>query len=121
MLFRSPDFLVYDYHIYKRPDLDLFLKTCLEWFDVAVWTSSGSAYAAEIVSAIFPNPQALKFVWTRDRCSIRPNYNYDLIDGHYPQYYTRKPLKKVKRRGYNLDSTIAIDDTPKNGSKVMVT
>jgi TFIIF-interacting CTD phosphatase-like protein len=108
-----PNFLVYGYYIYKRPNLDRFIATCLEWFDVAVWTSSGSEYAAEIVSAIFPNPQALKFMWTRDRCSILSNYNYDFIDGHYPQYYTRKPLWKVKRRGYSLESIIAIDDTPK--------
>jgi TFIIF-interacting CTD phosphatase-like protein len=52
-------------------------------------------------------------VWTRDRCSIAYNYNYDLIDVHYPQYYTRKPLKKVKRRGCELESIIVIDDTPK--------
>jgi TFIIF-interacting CTD phosphatase-like protein len=104
---------LYDYQIYKRPNLDRFIATCLEWFDVAVWTSSGSEYAAEVVSAIFPNPQALKFMWTRDRCSIASNYHYDLIDGHYPQYYARKPLWKVKRRGYKLDCIIAIDDTPK--------
>jgi TFIIF-interacting CTD phosphatase-like protein len=121
----SPDFLVYDYYIYKRPDLDRFIATCLEWFDVAVWTSSGSEYAAKIVSAIFPNPQSLKFIWTRDRCSILSNCNYDLIDGHYPQYYSRKPLWKVKRRGYKIESIIAIDDTPKKweqsyGNLIMV-
>jgi TFIIF-interacting CTD phosphatase-like protein len=114
---READFSVYDYHVYKRPYLDIFIKTCLDWFNVAVWTSSGSQYASKVVAAIFPDPQALKFVWTSDRCSVVCNYNFDLIDGIYPQYYSRKPLKKVKRRGYNLESVIAIDDTPKKWEK----
>jgi TFIIF-interacting CTD phosphatase-like protein len=116
-LARQADFLVYDYHVYKRPYLDIFLTTCLDWFDVAVWTSSGAEYATEVVTAIFPDPQALKFVWTSDRCSITCNYNFDLIDDTYPQYYSRKPLKKVKRRGYDLESVIAVDDTPKKWEK----
>ena len=116
-LVQQSDFSVYNYHVYKRPYLDTFLATCLDWFDVAVWTSSGSEYAAEVVNAIFPAPQALAFVWTSDRCWIVYNYNYDLIDGDYPRYYSRKPLKKVKRQGYNLESVIAIDDTPKKWEK----
>jgi TFIIF-interacting CTD phosphatase-like protein len=116
-LVQQSDFLVYNYHVYKRPYLDTFLATCLDWFDVAVWTSSGAEYASKVVDTIFPDPQALAFVWTSDRCSIVYNYNYDLIDGDYPQYYSRKLLKKVKRRGYNLESVIAIDDTPKKWEK----
>jgi TFIIF-interacting CTD phosphatase-like protein len=112
-LTREPDFLVDAYYVYKRPDLDTFLKTCLDWFNVAVWTSSGSEYAVEIVTQIFEDPHALDFVWTSDRCSIAYNYNYDLIDGAYPPYYSRKLLKKVRRRGYNIESIIAVDDTPK--------
>jgi TFIIF-interacting CTD phosphatase-like protein len=116
-LLQQANFSVYDYHVYKRPYLDTFLTTCLDCFDVAVWTSSGAEYAAEVVSRIFPNPQALAFVWTSDRCSIVYNYNHDLIDGDCPQYYSRKPLKKVRRRGSNLESVIAIDDPPKKWEK----
>jgi TFIIF-interacting CTD phosphatase-like protein len=39
------------------------------------------------------------------------------IDKYCPQYYSRKQVKKVKRRGYNLESVIAIDDTPKKWEK----
>ena len=116
-LVRKPDFLVEPYFVYKRPNLDNFLATCFEWFEVAVWTSSGTEYAAAIVAAIFPDPKLLKFVWTSDRCSIAYNYNYDLIDGRYPTYYSRKLLKKVKRQGYKLESIIAIDDTPRKWEK----
>lgn len=116
-LTRKPDFLVYSYFVYKRPNLDNFITTCFEWFDVAVWTSSGAEYAAAIVTAIFPNPHLLKFVWASDRCSIAYNYNHDLIDDDYPTYYSRKLIKKVKRQGYQLESIIAIDDTPKKWEK----
>ncbi len=112
-LARSPDFLAYSYCVYKRPFLDTFLTTCLDWFDVAVWTSSGAEYAAVVVAEIFPDPKSLAFVWASDRCSIGYNHNYDLIDGRYPSYYSRKPIKKVKRCGYSLESVIAIDDTPR--------
>jgi TFIIF-interacting CTD phosphatase-like protein len=104
---------VYDYAIYKRPYLDIFLATCLEWFNVAIWTSSGSDYANAVVAAIFPDPRSLDFVWASDRCSIVYNYNFDRIDGGYPAYYSRKLIKKVKRHGYKLESIIAVDDTPK--------
>jgi TFIIF-interacting CTD phosphatase-like protein len=116
-LARKPDFSVYSYSVYKRPYLDIFLATCLDWFNVAIWTSSGSEYATEVVAAIFEDPHSLDFVWASNRCSIIYNYNYDLIDGHYPSYYSRKPLKKVKRKGYQLESIIAIDDTPKKWEK----
>lgn len=116
-LVSQPDFFVYTYAVYKRPHLDIFLATCLDWFNVAIWTSSGSKYATKVVAAIFEDPQSLEFVWSSDRCSIAYNYNYALIDGHHPPYYSRKPLKKVKRQGYQLESIIAIDDTPKKWEK----
>jgi TFIIF-interacting CTD phosphatases, including NLI-interacting factor len=102
---RQADFLVGQYHIYKRPFLDVFLKNCLNWFEVAVWTSSTPSYAIAIVSAIFENPKSLSFVWASDRCTVA----YDI---EWFEYYNRKNLKKVKRKGYRLESIIAVDDTP---------
>lgn len=102
---RQADFLVEQYHIYKRPFLKVFLKNCLDWFEVAVWTSSTPSYAIAIVSAIFENPKTLSFVWASDRCTVA----YDL---ERFEYYKRKNLKKVKRKGYRLESIIAVDDTP---------
>lgn len=102
---RQADFLVEPYYIYKRPFLDVFLKNSLDWFEVAVWTSSTPSYAIAIVSAIFENPKTLSFVWASDRCTVV----YDL---EWFQYYNRKNLKKVKRKGYPLESIVAVDDTP---------
>jgi len=102
---RQADFLVGQYHIYKRPFLNVFLKNCLDRFEVAVWTSSTPSYASAIVSAIFENPKTLSFVWASDRCTVA----YDL---EWFEYYNRKNIKKVKRKGYRLESIIAVDDTP---------
>jgi TFIIF-interacting CTD phosphatase-like protein len=63
-LARQPDFSIYSYAVYKRPYLNFFLKTCLDWFNVAIWTSSGSEYATVVVAAIFEDPQSLDFVWS---------------------------------------------------------
>ena len=62
-------------------------------------------YAIAIVSAIFENPKTLSFVWASDRCTVA----YDV---EWFEYYNRKNLKKVKRKGYRLESIIAVDDTP---------
>ena len=102
---RQADFLLEQYHIYKRPFLNVFLKNCLDWFEVAVWTSSTPSYASAIVSAIFENPKTLSFVWASDRCTVA-------CDMEWLEYYNRKNLKKVKRKGYRLESIIAVDDTP---------
>jgi len=102
---RQADFLVGQYHIYKRPFLDVFLKNCLDWFEVAVWTTSTPSYANAIVPAIFENPKSLSFVWASDRCTVA----YDI---EWFEYYHRKNIKKVKRKGYRLESIIAVDDTP---------
>jgi hypothetical protein len=57
------------------------------------------------VSVTFENPKTLSFVWASDRCTVA----YDL---ERFEYYNRKNLKKVKRKGYRQESIIAVDDTP---------
>ena len=102
---RQVDCLVGQYHIYKGPFLNVFLNNCLDWFEVAVWTSSTPSYASALVSAIFENPKTLSFVWASDRCTVA----YDM---EWLEYYNRKNIKKVKRKWYRLESIIAVDDTP---------
>jgi RNA polymerase II subunit A small phosphatase-like protein len=103
---RPADFAVYDYYIYLRPHLERFLQYAFERFRVAVWTSSGSLYAGEVVDLIFPSRDVLDFFWTAERCAVR-------FDPEYQEQYKLKQLKKVRRRGYNLERVLVIDDTPK--------
>ncbi|MGB0563953.1 MAG: NIF family HAD-type phosphatase [Spirulinaceae cyanobacterium] len=106
----APDFQLEDYAIYCRPHLNPFLAQVFEWFQVAVWSSAGTSYVQEVIDLIFPNPNALEFVWSAKRCTQR----YDAMES---AFYWIKNLKKVKRRGFNLDQVLMIDDTPQKLEK----
>ncbi len=101
----EPDHVVGPYFVYQRPHLHEFLIHVAEHFDLAVWSSSSPDYAAAIVHCIFPSRLELQFVWGRDRCV--PRY-----DGEKQTYYYVKDLKKVERRGYDVQRILVVDDTP---------
>lgn len=98
------DFQAFSYYIRKRPYLDQFLEQASDWFDIAVWSSSGEDYAAVVVRHIFANPERLKFVWSCKRCTHH-------VDEETNVAYWRKDLKKVKRLGYALERVLIIDDS----------
>jgi TFIIF-interacting CTD phosphatase-like protein len=108
---RPADFTFGPYHSYKRPHVDAFLSAAFEWFDVAVWTSSGADYARHVVDAVFDRrAPELKFCWSRERCTRRFN----------PETWQEDPLKdlrKVKRAGYALAQVLIIDDSPEKLSR----
>ncbi len=102
------DFLLENYHVYKRPHMDAFLKTCRDWFTVAVWTSASPAYADACVAALFDEwaRRELSFVWASDRCTRR-------FDAETGVFYWRKNIAKARRAtGYERGAVIAVDDTP---------
>ena len=100
----AADFQVGPYLVYKRPHLAEFLAEALEMFDVGVWTSSGAKYAEQVVAHLFA-PDVLKFVWASNRCSTARDWRTG-------EYHSVKPLAKLKRHGYALESILAVDDTP---------
>lgn len=102
---RQEDFTIGEYIVYKRPYLQEFIAFCLENFDVAVWTSSTQNYAIKIVEEIFQNPNELKFLWSRLRCTIS-------FDEEERENFLEKKMTKVGRRGYDLNKVIVIDDLP---------
>lgn len=102
---RAPDFTVGPYAVLRRPHLSPFLACVFDWFDVAVWTSSTSAYAFPIVQNIFPDPSLLQFVWCRDRCTQTLHPELRELDWI-------KNLSKLKRLGRRLEHTLILDDTP---------
>jgi RNA polymerase II subunit A small phosphatase-like protein len=99
------DFRVFGYYVTKRPHLWVFLRQVFSWFDVAVWTSAGEHYASAVVAEIFDDPSQLLFVWSASRCTER-------IDRESGERYDLKDLKKVKRKGFPLERTLMIDDSP---------
>lgn len=100
------DFSFDRYFVYLRPYLKEFLEFTRTYFEVAVWTSSGSEYASAVVESVFGDDYPLSFVWSRERCVQK-------FDPEYYEYIYVKDLAKVKKKGYKLDQILVLDDTPK--------
>jgi carboxy-terminal domain RNA polymerase II polypeptide A small phosphatase len=71
---RAPDHRVFQHSLYLRPGLGAFLEEMDKLFRIAVWTSSSLDYAEQICMLLFPDPVALDFVWARDRCTFRMDW-----------------------------------------------
>lgn len=110
------DFQVFDYFVYKRPGLDIFLKACAQHFKLAVWSSASDDYVSSVVEQILPPGIVLEFAWGRSRCTpfLLPQldeqalYDFD----YFGSYEYAKRLKKVRRRGFSLQKVLIVDDTP---------
>lgn len=97
-------FQLFNLFVYKRPHLDFFISEMLRTFRVAVWTASGQVYAEAVIDQIFKRDD-LEFVWTSQHCTLARNFDTG-------EYDTIKNLRKLKVRGYSLESIIVVDDTP---------
>lgn len=112
---RAEDFRLFDYFIYVRPHLERFLTECAAHFRLAVWSSASDDYVAELVQRIFPRQLTPEFVWGRSRCTFSLDraqvreFGYLDPGSHYN--YVKK-LHKLKRKGYRLERTLIVDDTP---------
>ncbi len=106
-LSRESDFIVVNkYFVYKRPLVEKFLTWAFDNFKVAVWTSATENYAAEIVENVFsPFQNKLSFVWSRARCTTS-------LDFETRETFWEKKLTKLRRRGYQLENVIVVDDSP---------
>jgi RNA polymerase II subunit A small phosphatase-like protein len=94
------------YYTKKRPYLDQFLTYAFENFDVAVWTAAGEDYAKLVLSNIGVNLSDLKFLYTKDNCTLKIDY----YGQHSGSYYGVKNLNKLKKKGYDLDQVLIVDD-----------
>ena len=69
-----------------------------------------------VVKNIFPSEYPLEFIWGRSKCVYKRNSNID--ESRYydwnstNHYHYVKPLKKLKRKGFRLERTLIVDDTP---------
>lgn len=107
---RPPDFRVGPYSVYRRPHLDEFLRSCWRNFEIAVWSSSGADYLADVLRRILPAELAPAFVWDRERC-VRT------FDWEQQETCFVKDLKKIKRLGYDLKRVLIVDDTPQKAQR----
>lgn len=102
---RSPDFYVGPFHVYRRPYLVEFVAAVSQWFDLAVWSSASSSYVQGIVENVFGPSNALRFVWSCERCTRR--YHPEL-----QEHYYAKNLSKVRKLGFELERILMLDDSP---------
>ena len=100
----SEYFKVGDYFVYRREHLDDFLEFCNEYFQVGIWTSSTKNYAHKIVEEIATNID-ISFIFSRESCVVTRDLERDTI------VYI-KDLKKIKRKGFNLDNVLVVDVSP---------
>lgn len=113
------DFDILDtYPTFERPGVHNFLGYAFDNFDVGVWTSAGAGYAEDVIDKLFlynGHPEPL-FVYSVDNCvRFRPMMSPGAWDMPYADPYRIeyiKDLRKLKKFGYKLEHTIAIDDTP---------
>ena len=100
------DFEVATYCTRIRPFAKSFIKAVFNWYNVAVWSSATTDYLKFVLGKLIPNQEELQFVWARDRCTFR----YDSMTG---DHCFLKDLKKVKRRGYDLNRILVVEDDPR--------
>lgn len=109
----EPDFVAYDYKVYKRPYVTDFLNNLSKDFYLAIWSTASENYIDKIISEIVPKNVKFEFVWGQTRATYKrvinvDQYNYtDFVEYHYI-----KRLKKVKSLGFRLEKTLMVDDTP---------
>ena len=72
---------------------------------MAIWTTAGKDYAEIVVNELFKNKNHLAFIWTREKCTY--TFAREISKSGYV-----KNLKKVKRKGFELEHVIMIDDSP---------
>lgn len=112
---QKADFKIFGYNIYKRPFLDQFFEAIKNDFLLAIWSAASDDYVEEVVKQITPEDINLEFVWGRNRCTYRRNFQideYGYDDDAQNHYHYIKPLKKVKRKGYHLNKILIVDDSP---------
>ena len=105
--FKMPSDKGSSYYTKKRPFLSQFLDYAFDNFDVAVWTAAGLDYATLVLENIGVDKTKLKFFYTKENCTLRLDYEYG---PHSGQYYGIKNLNKIKKKGYNLDEVLIVDD-----------
>jgi len=90
----------------SRPHLKTLLKYAFGNFKVAVWTAAEEDYGLAILKSIGIDINELEFFYSSKNCT--PRYIYD--GGVSSEIIYLKNLNKLKRKGYDLNNVIMVDD-----------
>lgn len=108
---KEPDFIVFDYNVYKRPYLIEFITRLDQSYEIAIWSSAGNDYVNSIIEQLQLHVEFL-FIWGRNEATQKRQLNDYYETGNDTEYNYVKPLKKVKRKGYDLERILIVDDSP---------
>lgn len=99
------DFMVLNkYYTIKRPYIDDFLKYAFDNFTVGIFTSSTEDYAIEILNNLNVELDKLLFLWDREKCTSK--FNYDMYT-----YNCVKKIDKVRKSfNWNINKMIIVDN-----------
>jgi len=103
----DPDVQVGRFAVYERPYVREFMAFCREHFKVAIWTTASADYAEPILHHICGADYPFEFIWCRERCTPRG-------EGFDGEFRWVKDLKKVRKKGWNLDHVLMLEDKPEN-------
>jgi len=103
---RECDLRADQFYVYLRPHVSEFLVAVSSRYDLAVWSSATADYLELIVSALMANIVVPLFVWDRSKCNRR-------MDFIQQEEYFLKDLRKVKRKGFELDRVLILEDEPR--------
>ncbi|MBU6451144.1 MAG: phosphoprotein phosphatase [Cyanobacteria bacterium REEB67] len=105
---REVEFQVGDIIVYLRPHVREFLHRTSAVYDLAVWSSAGGHYVRSTISWLFDRFElpAPLFVWSSNKCTKKRDNEL------YYREYSVKNLKKVAKRGFDLQRMLIVDDSP---------
>jgi carboxy-terminal domain RNA polymerase II polypeptide A small phosphatase len=103
---RDCDLRADQFHVYFRPHVTEFLVAVSSCYDLAVWSSATADYLKLIVGALMANIAVPLFVWDRNKCNRR-------MDFIQQEEYFLKDLRKVKRKGFELERILVLEDEPR--------
>jgi len=104
-LARPAEFEVGPYKIVRRPGVDRFLEFALAHFrEVAIWTASTRSYAEPVIDRLIDRSR-LAFVWGRERCVQK-------VDWELRETVHLKDIAKLRKAGYDDTQILFVDASP---------
>jgi len=104
---QDDSFQVGSFSVVERPYVRSFMAWCREHFTVAIWTTATEDYTRLILQTICGTDYPFEFIWCRDRCTLKGQ-------GDDGELRWLKDLKKVRKKGWNLEQVLMLEDTPQN-------
>jgi len=97
ILNKQSDFKVFNYVVYKRPNLNEFITRLEKHYEIAIWSSAGNDYVNSIIEQLELNVK-IKFIWGRNESTQKRQLNDYYETGNNTEYY--------------LERILIIDDSP---------